>query len=100
MMERTQIMLDAELQKRARKRASQLGISLAEYVRRLLARDLGARQTAASAAWCSPWVIRAELTSRGTKMRCSGPRSLDGVRTGARGRAERLRRQLLVVRRR
>lgn len=40
MMERTQITLEAEMQRRARQRASELGISLAEYVRRLLARDL------------------------------------------------------------
>lgn len=41
MMVRTQIMLDSEMQRRARERAGQLGISLAEYVRRVLARDLG-----------------------------------------------------------
>lgn len=37
---RTQITLDRELRNRARKRATELGISLAEYVRRLIARDL------------------------------------------------------------
>jgi hypothetical protein len=41
MMVRSQITLDRELQRRARERASQLGISLAEYVRRLVVRDLG-----------------------------------------------------------
>ncbi len=41
MMSRTQITLDPEMQRRARKRASDLGVSLAEYFRRLLARDLG-----------------------------------------------------------
>lgn len=41
MMVRSQITLDRELQRRARERASQLGISLAEYVRRLVLRDLG-----------------------------------------------------------
>ena len=41
MMSRTQITLSRELQRRARERAAQLGISLAEYVRRLVARDLG-----------------------------------------------------------
>ena len=41
MMSRTQITLDPEIQRRARQRASDLGISLAEYVRRLVARDLG-----------------------------------------------------------
>jgi hypothetical protein len=41
MMARTQITLESEMQQRARVRAGQLGISFAEYVRRLVARDLG-----------------------------------------------------------
>ena len=41
MMARTQISLDHELLRRARARAGDLGVSLAEYVRRLLERDLG-----------------------------------------------------------
>src|SRR5204862_405855 len=45
MMVRTQITLDPELWRRARKRASQLGISLAGYVRRLLAKDLHEPET-------------------------------------------------------
>ncbi|MGD0734096.1 MAG: hypothetical protein ABR976_03075 [Terracidiphilus sp.] len=40
MMVRTQITLETELQRQARQRASQIGVSLAEYVRRLVARDL------------------------------------------------------------
>ena len=40
-MARTQITLDPELQRRARRRATQLGVSFAEYVRRVIARDLG-----------------------------------------------------------
>lgn len=40
MMVRTQITLESELQRRARQRASETGVSLAEYVRRLVARDL------------------------------------------------------------
>jgi hypothetical protein len=40
MMVRTQITLETELQRRARQRAGQIGVSLAEYVRRLVARDL------------------------------------------------------------
>jgi hypothetical protein len=40
MMSRTQITLENELQRQARKRASEIGISFAEYVRRLVARDL------------------------------------------------------------
>src|SRR5215813_4087264 len=38
---RTQITLDPELQRRAHAKAAELGISFAEYVRRLLASDLG-----------------------------------------------------------
>jgi hypothetical protein len=40
MMERTQIALEAEMHHRARQRASELGVSLAEYFRRLVERDL------------------------------------------------------------
>lgn len=40
MMSRTQITLENEMQRRARRRASELGVSLAEYFRRLVARDL------------------------------------------------------------
>jgi hypothetical protein len=38
---RTQITLGPELQRRAHARAAELGISFAEYVRRVLADDLG-----------------------------------------------------------
>ena len=41
MMARTQITLDPEVQRRARERAAHLGISFAEYIRRLVIRDLG-----------------------------------------------------------
>jgi len=40
MMSRTQITLEAEMQRQARRRANDLGISLAEYLRRLVERDL------------------------------------------------------------
>ncbi len=40
-MTRTQLSFDREMLHRARNRARQLGISLAEYVRRLVAEDLG-----------------------------------------------------------
>jgi len=43
MMTRTQLSFEAEELRRARTRAHQLGISLAEYVRRVVAADLGAR---------------------------------------------------------
>jgi hypothetical protein len=39
---RTQITLDPELQRRAQAKAAELGISFAEYMRRLVAQDLGA----------------------------------------------------------
>jgi hypothetical protein len=41
MMARTQITLEPETHKRARQRASELGVSLAEYFRRLVQKDLG-----------------------------------------------------------
>ncbi|MFV1959447.1 MAG: hypothetical protein ACC662_08560 [Planctomycetota bacterium] len=40
MMARSQISLDGELQARARRRAADLGLSFAAYVRRLIVRDL------------------------------------------------------------
>src|SRR5262245_60415147 len=46
MMAKTQITLETEMQRRARQRANELGVSLAEYFRRLLARDLARPQTA------------------------------------------------------
>jgi hypothetical protein len=39
---RTQITLGPELQRRAQAKAAELGISFAEYMRRLVAQDLGA----------------------------------------------------------
>jgi hypothetical protein len=45
MMSKTQITLESEVQRRARQRASELGVSLAEYVRRLVARDLARPDT-------------------------------------------------------
>ena len=47
MMARTQITLGNELQRRARRRASDMGVSFAEYVRRLVARDLAVPETTA-----------------------------------------------------
>jgi hypothetical protein len=38
---RTQITMDPQLQRRAQARAAELGISFAEYVRRLVAEDIG-----------------------------------------------------------
>jgi hypothetical protein len=48
MMSRTQITLDTELQKRAQQHAGEMGISFAEYVRRLVARDLSRAERKAS----------------------------------------------------
>ena len=50
MMSRTQIALDAEIHRRARRRAVDAGVSLAEYVRGLVERDLGAQRPAAGAS--------------------------------------------------
>ena len=47
MMSRSQITLDPEVQRRARQKASDLGVSLAEYIRQLVARDLGSPRRAA-----------------------------------------------------
>ena len=44
MMARTQITLEPETHKRARQRASELGVSLAEYLRGLVKKDLGSPQ--------------------------------------------------------
>lgn len=41
---RTQITMDPELQRRAHAKAAELGISFAEYVRRLVSDDLGERK--------------------------------------------------------
>jgi hypothetical protein len=50
MMSRTQITLEPEMQRRARQRASDLGVSLAEYLRRLVARDLAGPQLSGDVA--------------------------------------------------
>lgn len=43
-MTRTQLSFEREMLRRARGRAGEMGISLAEYVRRLVADDLGERR--------------------------------------------------------
>ena len=47
MSPRIQIGLDPETQRRARRRASEMGVSLAEYIRRLIDRDLGSQRQVA-----------------------------------------------------
>jgi hypothetical protein len=42
---RTQITMDPEMQRRAQARAAELGISFAEYIRRVVANDLGERKS-------------------------------------------------------
>jgi len=44
MMAKTLISLEPELQRQARQKAAQLGVSFAEYVRTLVARDLARRR--------------------------------------------------------
>jgi hypothetical protein len=44
MMVRTQIALDSEDHRRAKRRAAELNVSLAEYVRRAVRRDLGGEE--------------------------------------------------------
>lgn len=48
MMVRTQIALDAEDHRRAKRRAAELGVSLAEYVRGTVRRDLGEATSSAN----------------------------------------------------
>jgi hypothetical protein len=48
MPSRTQVTLDPQLQQQVRDRAQELGISFAEYVRRLVVRDLGTPGTPVS----------------------------------------------------
>lgn len=48
MMARTQITIEPEFHRRARQRANDLGVSFAEYVRRLVIRDLGDPKTVAN----------------------------------------------------
>jgi len=48
MMSRAQITLEPDTRRRARQRARDMGVSFAEYVRRLVARDLGGQQPVAN----------------------------------------------------
>jgi hypothetical protein len=50
MVIRTQISLDPELHRRAKERAADMGISLAEYLRRLVAGDLGPQRATTNAS--------------------------------------------------
>lgn len=48
MTSRTQVTLNGEMQRRAQRRAADLGISLAEYFRRLVDRDLAGPEISGS----------------------------------------------------
>jgi hypothetical protein len=50
MMYRTQLSLEPEMQREARKRAAGMGISFAEYVRRLIAGDVAGPRRSADAS--------------------------------------------------
>lgn len=50
MMARIQVTLDSELHRRARDRAAQLGVSFAQYIRRLVNDDLVEHQRRVSAS--------------------------------------------------
>ncbi len=50
MVARTQITLEPELHRRARSKALDLGMSFAEYIRRLVSHDLGSTSKPASPA--------------------------------------------------
>ena len=51
MMVRTQIALESETRRRARRRAKEIGVSLAEYVRRVVERDLASPQAKADVSF-------------------------------------------------
>lgn len=77
MMVRTQILLNSELHNRIRARAAGLGISLAEYIRRLVDRDL-----AESPRQVDPAVVFDLGRSGGTDI-ASGKGRMIGEATGA-----------------
>jgi hypothetical protein len=84
MMARTQITLDAEIQRRARQRANDMGISLAEYVRRLLLRDLDRPQAAVS-----PAAVFDLGTSRGSDIATEKDRMIAEAFSSHRGKTRR-----------
>lgn len=48
---RSQITFEAEIERRADQRATDLGVSLAEYVRRMVERDLASPQASVHSVW-------------------------------------------------
>ena len=80
MMVRTQISLDSERHAQARARAAALGVSLAEYMRRLVDRDLAGRPRGAARS-----AVFDLGTSRGTDIALEKARMI-GEATAARKR--------------
>jgi hypothetical protein len=60
--QRCQITMDPEMQRRAQAKAAELGISFAEYVRRVIARDLGEAQPKADISVIFDLVTEGEPT--------------------------------------
>ncbi|HET7293352.1 MAG TPA: hypothetical protein VFM88_13075 [Vicinamibacteria bacterium] len=85
-MARTQVSLEPELQRRARRRAAELGVSFAEYVRRAVERDLGRPRPKAD-----PSSVFALGASRGSDI-ATGKDRLIGEAVAARRSRRRARR--------
>lgn len=83
MMARTQVTLDPELHRGARAKAAALGISLAEYVRRLVARDLEAPRRSADVRAVCDLGSSAGSDVAHDKDRYLGEAVAAGQRTGA-----------------
>ena len=70
---RTQITMDPEMQRRAQAKAAELGISFAEYVRRVIDRDLGEAKPKADISIISTLLPReSQRTLRATRTSSSG----------------------------
>ena len=78
MMVRTQISLNSELHKKVRARAAALGISIAEYMRRLVGQDLAGTLSRS----CDRSIIFDLGTSKGADV-ASEKDQMIGVATGA-----------------
>ncbi len=76
-----QISLDPELQRRAQRRAAELGISFAEYVRGVVTRDLGVRRKKGSASLV--FNLGASVPGTDVARRKAAERFWEGLRSGA-----------------
>ncbi len=79
-------MLDAEAHRRAKRRAAELGVSLAEYVRRAVDRDLGAAPQRSD-----PSAIFGLFDSGGSDVARDKDRYVDAAISQAHGRGPRAR---------